>query len=29
MSNENLKKFVNSLETGDNKQAGDDIKNAK
>jgi len=28
MSNENLKKFVNSLETGDNKQAGEDIKNA-
>jgi len=28
MSNENLKKFVNSLETGDNKQAGEDIRNA-
>ena len=28
MSNENIKKFVNSLEQGDNKQAGVDIKNA-
>jgi hypothetical protein len=28
MSNENLKKFVNSLQTGDNKQAGEDIRNA-
>tara|TARA_B100000902_G_C27209431_1_gene863502 strand:+ start:684 stop:938 length:255 start_codon:yes stop_codon:yes gene_type:complete len=28
MSKENLNKFVNSLEKGDNKQAGEDIKNA-
>ena len=28
MSRENINKFVNSLETGDNKQAGDDLKNA-
>ena len=28
MSKENLNKFVNSLEKGDNKQAGIDIKNA-
>jgi len=28
MSKENLDKFVNSLEKGDNKQAGEDIKNA-
>ena len=28
MSKENLNKFVNSLEQGDNKQAGEDIKNA-
>ena len=28
MSKENLNKFVNSLEKGDSKQAGQDIKNA-
>ena len=28
MSKENLDKFVNNLEKGDNKQAGEDIKNA-
>ena len=28
MSKENLNKFVNSLQQGDAKQAGDDIKNA-
>ncbi len=28
MSKENINKFVNSLEKGDNKQAGEDIKNA-
>ena len=28
MSKENINKFVNSLEVGDNKQAGDDLKNA-
>ena len=28
MSKENLDKFVNSLEKGDNKQAGEDIRNA-
>jgi len=28
MAKENINKFVNSLETGDNMQAGDDIKNA-
>ena len=28
MSKENLNKFVNSLEKGDSKQAGEDIKNA-
>ena len=28
MSKENLNKFVNSLQKGDAKQAGDDIKNA-
>ena len=28
MSKENLDKFVNSLEKGDNKQAGEDISNA-
>ena len=29
MSKENLNKFVNSLQSGDNKQAGEDLKNAK
>ena len=28
MSKENIGKFVNSLQKGDNKQAGDDLKNA-
>ena len=28
MSKEKLNKFVNSLEKGDSKQAGEDIKNA-
>ena len=28
MSKENLDKFVNNLDKGDNKQAGEDIKNA-
>ena len=28
MSKENINKFVNSLEKGDNKQAGEDIRNA-
>ena len=28
MSKENLNKFVNSLQSGDNKQAGEDLKNA-
>tara|TARA_B100001013_G_C24299265_1_gene320089 strand:+ start:247 stop:501 length:255 start_codon:yes stop_codon:yes gene_type:complete len=28
MSKENLNKFVNSLEKGNSKQAGEDIKNA-
>ena len=28
MSKENLNKFVNSLEKGDNKQAGEDLRNA-
>jgi hypothetical protein len=28
MSKENLDKFVNSLQQGDSKQAGEDIKNA-
>ena len=28
MSKENLDKFVNSLEKGDNKQAGEDIRDA-
>ena len=28
MSKENLNKFVNSLEKSDNKQAGEDIRNA-
>ena len=28
MSKENIGKFVNSLQKGDTKQAGDDLKNA-
>ncbi len=28
MSKENLKKFVNSLQQGDAKQAGEDLKNS-